>query len=190
MRLDLWWVLGAALALSTGGMEGSVRADGSPITDDDFLAEAITRSAGEGKAAELALSRATGEEIRQFARRTILQQRVFRPALNRLAWDNNVPVRFNQQTGQRSAETRLARSRGDAFDREFLSFLSEDLDKFIDLTQRCATGSGGPAERELASAVLPTLRKRLQEAQRLLKTMPKSDRPAPRAGTSGATGSD
>jgi hypothetical protein len=54
MKLHLWLALGAALAVGTCGIGGSVRADGKPIADVDFLAEAITHGAFAVRASELA----------------------------------------------------------------------------------------------------------------------------------------
>jgi predicted outer membrane protein len=171
MKLQLWLVLGGALGAGTWGAGGLVRADERPVADVDFLAESITHSACEVRAGELALTGAKAKEVQQFARKVIDQQGKFDRALNRLAWDNKVPVQFNQVSGRQRADRRLAKLRGQAFDQELLQLLSEDLEQWIDLSQRCASGPGGRAERELATEMLPTLRQRLQEAKRLLKTV-------------------
>ncbi len=91
------------------------------------------------------------------------------PPLERLAWDNKLPVLFNQEKGQEQCESALGDLRGEAFDRAFLPLLVEDLQRFTELTRRCASGSGAVAERKLAADMLPVLRQQLRDARRLLK---------------------
>jgi putative membrane protein len=168
MKFQLWLVLGSALGVGTWGAADLARADERPVADVDFLAEVIIRSACEARAGELALTVSKAKEVQQLARKVIDQRGNFDRALNRLAWDNKVPVLFNQVSGRQRSERRLARLRGEAFDREFLRLLIDDLKQWIDLSQRCASGPSGQAERELATEMLPTLRQRLQGAERLL----------------------
>jgi predicted outer membrane protein len=171
MKLHLWLAVGAALAVGTCGIGGSVRADGNPIADRDFLAETILHGAYAVRASELALTEAKAQEVQQLARQVIAGRGMFSRALHTLARDHDVPVLFNQSRGWGLAESRLAGFRRDAFDREFLRLLSKDLGEWIDLSQRCATGPGGRAERDLASTMLPVLRQQFREANRLLKTV-------------------
>jgi putative membrane protein len=170
------WHLGAALAgvLAMGASVAASlgRADEKAVTNVTFLADVLTRSAYEVKASELALTRAKAQALRQFARKIIAQERALEPAVQTLAVNNDVPLEFNRAKGRRQGEARLAEVPDDRFDRAFLQDLARDLKQWIDLAQRCATGLDGVAERELAANMLPTLRQRLQEANRLLKTAP------------------
>jgi predicted outer membrane protein len=173
MKLHLCLTLFSVLALATGGGGSLLRADEKPVTDVDFLAEAITHAACEVKASELALTRAKAKAVQQLARKILAQQRKLDPPLHRLARDTKVPVLFNQTEGEKRCESRLAKLRGEPFDRELLKLLTRDLEQWIDLAKRSAAG-GNLDERDLATRMLPTLRHRLQEVTRLVKSTGRS----------------
>jgi putative membrane protein len=159
--------------LAVGAWAGGVpaRADDGPVTNADYLAGAISHAATEGRAAELAQKRAKSEELRQFARKVLEEQATFDPPLESLARDNKVPVLDNQATGRQLSESRLGELSGDRFDRGALKLFVSDLEQWIDLSQRGARRDDA-AESELAAKMLPTLRQRLREANRLLKALP------------------
>ncbi len=171
MKLHLWATAVGVLAM--GGWAGVVgaRGDDGPITDADYLAGALTHAATEGRAGKLALKRAKSEEVRQFARKVLDEQATFDPALESLAVDNKVPLLDNQAGGWQRSESLLGDLSGDRFDREALKLFVSDLEQWIDLSQRGASRDDA-AESELAAKMLPTLKQRLREANRLLKTLP------------------
>jgi putative membrane protein len=171
MKPHFWTAVVGVLAV--GGWAGGVpaRADDGPVTNADYLTGAITHAATEGRAGKLALKRAKSEELRQFARKVLEEQATFDPPLESLAADNKVPVLENQADGWRLSESRLGELSGDRFDREALKLFVSDLEPWIDLSQRSARRDDA-AESALAAKMLPTLRQRLREANRLLKTLP------------------
>jgi predicted outer membrane protein len=171
MRPHLWLALAGVLAIAAGEAGGPARAGEKPVADGAFLADALAHSAYAARASELALTRAKAAEVRRFARKVLAQERALGPALTALAVGNDVPLRFNQARGRQRAQARLAAAREDGFDRTFLSALTKDLKEWIDLAQRCAAGSGGVAARGLAAKILPTLRQRLKDANRLRKAV-------------------
>jgi predicted outer membrane protein len=169
MKLHLGLALAGVLGVGTWG--GLARADEKPITDEDFLVANVIRSAYQVKAGSLALTRSKEKGVQQFARAVIAQQGKFDADLNTLAVNFGIPVRSNQKKGRQLSDSRLATLQDDRFDREFLRLLVQDLEVGIDLAQRCADGSGGAAVRDLAARMLPALRQRLRDANRLLKTV-------------------
>jgi putative membrane protein len=155
-----------------GAWTGAVaRADDRPVTNADYLAGAITHAATEGRIGRLALKRAKSEEVRQFARKVLAEQATFDSPLQSLAMDNKVPVLENQVDGWLLSQSRLGELSGERFDREALKLFVSDLEEWIDLSQRSANRDDA-AESELAAKMLPALRQRLREANRLLKTVP------------------
>jgi putative membrane protein len=171
MKLHIWTAVVGVLAMGGWASGGAARADDEAITDADYLAEAVTHAAIEGRAGELALNQAKSEDVRQFARKVLEEQATFDPSLESLAVDNKVPLLENQADGGRRAESLLGELSGEQFDREALKLFVRDLDQWIDLSKRGAS-RGDAAESELAAKMLPTLRQRLREAKRLLKTLP------------------
>jgi predicted outer membrane protein len=158
--------------LSAGWVGGTdARAQGRPIADRDFMAEALVRGGAQARAAEMALRRGKAKEVREFARRVLARQRPLGRALEVLARDHDVPVFSNRVKGRRAADDFLGKLRGDAFDRAALRFLTNDLEQLIDLAQRFGRGPGGPALRERAGRMLPSLRQSLKEARELQKVV-------------------
>jgi putative membrane protein len=170
MKLHVWAVAVSVLAM--GAWTGVVaRADDGPVTDADYLVGAVTHAAAEGRAGRLALKRAKSEEVRQFARKILTEQESFDPDLEALAVDHKLAVLSSQTDGRQLAQSRLGELSGESFDREALKLFVGDLEQWIDLSQRSANG-GDAAESELAAKMLPALRQRLREANRLLKSVP------------------
>jgi putative membrane protein len=162
----------AVSVLAMGAWTGAVaRADDGPVTDGDYLTGAITHAATEGRAGELALKRAKSDEVRQFARKVLAEQESFDPDLQALAVDHKLAVLSSQTDGWNLSQSRLGDLSADRFDREALKLFVSDLKLWIDLSQRSASRDDA-AESELAAKMLPALRQRLKEANRLLKTLP------------------
>ena len=169
MKLHLW---AAVSVLAMGAGTGvAARADDGPVTDGDFLVAAVTHAATEGLAGRLALKRTKSEEVRQFARKVLAEQESLDPGLEALAVNHKLAVQSSQTDGGQLAQSRLGELSGDQFDREALKLFVSDLEQWIDLSQRSARGDDA-AESELAASMLPTLRQRLREANRLLKALP------------------
>jgi putative membrane protein len=171
MKLHLWTAVVGVLVM--GGWAGGVAArdDDGPVTDTDYLAAAVIHAAIEGRAGELALKQAKSEDVRQFARKVLEEQAAFDPSLESLAADNKVPLLDNQADGGRLSDSLLRDLSGEQFDREALKLFVRDLEQWIDLSKRSAS-RGDAAESKLAAKMLPTLRQRLRDAKRLLKTLP------------------
>ena len=170
MKLHLWAAVVGVLGVGSWAGGFAACADYGPVTDADYLVGAVTHAAAEVRASTLALKRAKSDEVRQFARKVLSEQEIFDPALEALAVDHKLAVLSSQKDGWQLSESRLGELSGDHFDRETLKFLVSDLEHWIDLSRRSASGDDA-AESELASKMLPTLRQRLREANRLLKPM-------------------
>jgi putative membrane protein len=163
--------MAAVRVLATVALAGAAaRADDGLVADADYLAGAITHAATEVRAGKLALKRAQSEEVQQFARKLLDEQAAFDPDLEALAVGHKLAVLSIQTDGWQLSQSRLGELSGEAFDREALKLFVGDLEQWIDLSRRSA--SDDAAESELASTMLPALRKRLGEAKRLLKTVP------------------
>src|SRR4051812_28475479 len=79
MKLHLGLALAGVLGVGTWG--GPTRAAQKTVNDTDFLVENVTRAACEVSASRRALTRATAEAVREFARKVIAQQGAFDAAL-------------------------------------------------------------------------------------------------------------
>src|SRR5262249_1961192 len=150
MKLRPGMVLTVVLAMGTEGAGGLCRAEEKPITNAEFLADAITRAGCAFKAGEMVLKRGKAKEVQENARKLIVELEAFDQDLNPLGRRNKIPVLANQVDGRQRCKARLAGLRGASLDTEALKLFSEDLEGWIALSQRSAEG-GNQAESQLAA---------------------------------------
>jgi putative membrane protein len=137
---------------------------------EGFLSESLTHTALASRAAELALEKTKSKEVRQFASKSIAEQKKYAPRLADLGWSNRVPVLIAQGKGQDISNERIAHLRGADFDRAYLKLMIEHDERWAEVVRR-ATVEGATAERALAVRILPALREQTREAKRLLSSL-------------------
>ncbi|HYE14155.1 MAG TPA: DUF4142 domain-containing protein [Pyrinomonadaceae bacterium] len=144
---------------------GHAAAAGS--ADERFLAEAAMSGAMEVEMGRLAPERAASEEIKAFARKLVEDHTKANEALAKFAQERRMALPQSLDSKHRKEVDRLAALRGERFDSEFVRVMIKDHKKDIALYEREAARGADAGARELASAILPTLREHLRMVQRI-----------------------
>jgi putative membrane protein len=135
-------------------------------SDQAFVRTATQANLAEIDVGKLALRRAVGREVRQFATMLVRDHTKAVAGLRRIARRSDLDVPRGPNAEQRATLAKLAALRGRAFDRAFISQMVKNHRKSIELFEeqgrerRSATAS-------FARETLPTLEHHLEEAETL-----------------------
>jgi putative membrane protein len=118
---------------------------------------------------QMAENRAATEKVKDFAKTVVQDHTNDYWQVTELATKagDSIPKAINSQNGRMIAG--LARSKGKAFDREFLNRQSAEHERLISAFTQEAEHGSNPAIKDYARRTLPTIERHLHDAQDLLK---------------------
>lgn len=148
--------------------------------DKDFVMKVAKDGKAEVELGNLALTKASSEDVKQFAQRLIDDHSKANDELTQLAQSKGItlpsaspadkPTGTEKSVDAESTATmeRLNRLSGAEFDREYIRLMVMDHDKAVTLFEKQASGKDGDAEiKSWAEKTLPTLREHQRMAHEL-----------------------
>jgi putative membrane protein len=142
------------------------------VTPQQFLTQAIDCSLSETDMAQKAASGASTDRVRQFAQKLVDDHNKLTQRLMGAAKDLKLGVVTGMSPEHKKALARMLLSKGNEFDREFLSYIVKSHEKALKLFEQCAKATDGDANvHKLAEDSVPTLRQHLQDARTLQTQM-------------------
>jgi putative membrane protein len=160
--------LGAACAMPLDPATAQAPPDRKPsLGDQKFLKEAAGGGAAEVELGRLALDRAADPAVKQLAQRLIDERGKANARLAATLATQGVSLSSEPSSEARRSYERLSKLSGADFDRAYVQEIVKTRRKDVRLFEDEARIGKDPSLRELAEAILPTLRDHLQEAERL-----------------------
>ena len=139
--------------------------------DAEFAVEAADGSMMEVQLGTLALTKASSPEVKDFAQKIVDQHTQANNELKALAQKKNISLPATMGNEHQRKYEKLSEKAGPEFDKEYMDLMvrdhKEDIDEFEDQAEE-----GNDAEiKAWASSKLATLRKHLQEAERIQESL-------------------
>jgi len=144
-------------------------ADREPTTDQEFLVKAIACNMAEVKYGERALKQASNEEVKKFAQRMIDDHSKARDAFLEHAKERKLAVVQGLEKEHQITVERLAKLKGEAFDREYMHCMVEGHTRAVMMYETWAKKATDRDLAGLASRTLPKAKEHLEQARELLK---------------------
>lgn len=139
----------------------------------DFLVDVTTSGSKEVEISQLALSKTTNAQVREFARMMVTDHQQASQSLHPILTRSSVPVTADRAAIDEARED-LADLSGVEFDRAYMDMMVDDHQEAVRKVEEKANGDGDPDVRQWASRTLPTLRTHLQRAEAIQETLKKS----------------
>lgn len=134
---------------------------------EQFIREAGMSNLAEIQSSELALERASDEDVREFAQHMINDHTRLLENLSRVARTQNVGMPMSVSMADQQTMERLSQFDGDRFDREYIQEQIAAHRRAIALHEQQARDSSNAALQAEAQAALPVLRDHLRMAQQI-----------------------
>jgi len=159
-------------ALLLGGILAAVPAlraddDPKPANDVDFLAKAAACGVAEVKYSELAEKQANSQKVKDYARMLVEEHKKANDQLAEHARGLKTAILAGLEKDKQAVYDRLAKLRGDEFDRAYTKQMIEDHEKAIKLFEAQSKTGNHDKLKKFAEDNLPTLKKHLEQARSL-----------------------
>lgn len=159
-------LLVAALGIALAGAPSDASAAAPQVRT--FLGEAMKGDNSEVNLGSLAARRGSSGQVRDFGHMLVTDHGKAKVEVGALARQMRVPVTDRIAPEAAAERAKLLRLHGTSFDREFARYMVEDHKKDIGKFEAEAKSRDPDAVTSLARRTLPTLRKHLAVAERLV----------------------
>jgi len=132
--------------------------------DRNFVKEAASGSMLEVKLGELASQKASNPEVKQFGERMVRDHSMAGERLREIVQAKNVALPEKMERKHQRAYDKLARLSGEEFDRQYMSYMTKDHKKDIDLFRKEADKGKDPDLKSFASQTVQVLEEHQQLA--------------------------
>lgn len=156
--------LGTLLTVSVFVLNGVIT---QASNQDSFFTEAAQMGLAEVQLSQLALERATSEQVKTFAQQMVTDHTAANQELTALAASKSVTVPTDTDAKHKAAATKLGGMSGTDFDKAYMKQMVKDHEAAVKLFQRQADRSDDADVKAFAAKTLPTLQNHLQMARTL-----------------------
>ena len=145
-------------------------AQGTPAAADAmFIRTAATDGMAEVEHGRLAAQNATNDEVKQFGQRMVDDHSKAGDELKGLASQKNVTLPTELDAKHKAMQDKLAKMKGEAFDRAYMSHMVTAHQQAVSLFTRESSSGKDADAKTWAAKTLPTLQEHLKMAQDLQK---------------------
>ena len=134
-------------------------------TDENFLKKAAEGGLAEVELGNLAVEKATSNDVKQFAQKMVDDHTKANQQLQQLAASKGVTLPDKPSMSQRAEKLRLEKTSAPKFDRAYMDYMvkdhTNDVNEFRDEVQSAKDSS----VRDFANKTLPTLENHLRKAE-------------------------
>ncbi|WP_205510922.1 DUF4142 domain-containing protein [Longitalea arenae] len=156
----------AAANRGTAGTQGAV--------DDrtmKFINEAAMGGMAEVQLGKMAQEKATNPRVKNFAEMMVRDHSEANTQLQSIAQQKNVTLRKDLEGDHKNHYEDLSKKKGADFDREYMKMMVDDHQDDINAFEKIAENGTDPDVKTFASQKLPTLRKHLDSAKAIQKSL-------------------
>ncbi len=144
----------------TGGTSSALSAD-----DKEFVTKAGMGGLAEVQMGNLALSKASGADVKAFAQRMVTDHSTANAELAQLATAKGVALATELDDEHRNALDHINSLSGAEFDKAYMKHMVEDHEKAVADFDKASTIGGDSDLKAWAGKILPTLKEHLQLAK-------------------------
>lgn len=157
--------VGGLVLIITGTAAAQSRTASVSAADEQFMRQAAAGGLAEVELSRLAIHRADGDAVKQFADRMMRDHGAADAELQRLAEQKGVSLPQELDATHRAAYDRLSTMSGPEFDQAYTVQMMNDHAEAVRLFQHQVQASQDPDVQAWAAAKLPTLQAHAQAAQ-------------------------
>jgi putative membrane protein len=156
---------------STAASSGKQSA-GMGNTDTAFVEKAARGGLAEVELGQLAVQKASSQEVKQFAQRMVDDHTKANEQLKQVAAQEHIDLPQQPNAKDKATKARLEKLSGERFDKAYMSDMVKDHQKDVAEFERESKTSKDAAVKSFAEQTLPTLRDHLKEAQKIAPQQP------------------
>ncbi len=142
-------------------------AAGKAVTTESFVRQAAEAGMAEVELGQLASSKATRQDVKDFAQMMVTDHGKANEQLKDLASKKNLTLPTEPTAAQRAEKARLEKLSGAAFDSAFTKAMERDHRKAVSLFSKEASSGSDSDLKQWAGQTLPTLKEHLAKAEQL-----------------------
>ncbi len=141
------------------GLVGGGVALAADVSDKTFADKAAAGGMAEVKLSKLAMDKADSTEVRQFARKMVVDHSKAGEELKQIAEKQSIPLPSAMDEQHQKLYDKLARMSGPAFDKEYMHAMAVDHDDAVKLFSEQARNGNDPELKSFAMKTLPVIEK-------------------------------
>lgn len=149
------------------GHTGEQAAGALSSADQSFVKEAATGGMAEVDLGQLAASKATNPDVKQFGQRMVDDHGKANDELKSFASQKSITLPTELDAKHKSEHARLEKLSGDAFDRAYMSSMVEDHNKDVAAFERESKSAKDPDLKAWVTKTLPTLQDHQKSAKEI-----------------------
>jgi len=170
---------GAAMTLAAAAQTGmqsgatpqndsmSKQSAGTASSDTNFMKKAAAGGLAEMELGQLAVQKASNEQVKQFGQRMIDDHSKANEQLKNLAAQEHVTLPTKPYLTDRQTRDRLEKLSGTEFNQAYMSDMLKDHKKDVAEFERESKTAKNPAVKSFAEQTLPVLREHLSQAEQI-----------------------
>jgi putative membrane protein len=136
-------------------------------TDTTFVQKAAQGGLAEVELGQLAVQKASSEDVKKFGQRMVDDHTKANDQLKRLAAQEHRDLPEHPAAKDRQAKARLEKLSGAQFDKVYMRDMVKDHQKDVAEFERESKMAKDPAVKSFAEQTLPTLKEHLKEAEKI-----------------------
>lgn len=176
---------GAAMTLSAAAQEGrnasgkemsAKQSAGTASSDAMFVKKAARGGLAEVELGQLAVQKASSEEVKKFGQRMVDDHGKANEQLKQVAAQEHIELPTEPGAQEKATKARLEKLSGEQFDKAYMSDMVKDHQKDVAEFARESKIAKDPAVKSFAQQTLPTLREHLKEAEKIAPKRQQAER--------------
>jgi putative membrane protein len=140
---------------------------GAPSPDGVFIKTAAMAGMAEVDHGELAATNAASNDVKEFAQKMVADHSKANDELKTIASQKNIPLPTELDAKHKAMQDKLAKLKGAAFDRAYMTHMAAAHKEAAALFEREAKSGKDPDVKAFAEKTLPTIQDHLKRAQDL-----------------------
>jgi len=140
-------------------------------TDKDFVRQMIMGNHSEIDAGNLAVQKASNEEVKKFGQKMVDDHTMLLNDLTKLADELHIKAPQAASSKDKAMAAKLSAMSGDAFDRAYVKDMVKDHEKDVAEVKKEANSAAIPEVKDAATKALPVIQGHLEMIQGIQKNM-------------------
>ena len=136
-------------------------------SDDSFLKKAAEGGKAEVELGNLAVQKASNNDVKQFAQRMVDDHGKANDELQKVASQKGVTLPDQPNSKDQAEKARLEKLSGAQFDKAYMAFMVKEHTRDVGAFRKEAKSATDPALKDFAAKTLPTLESHLNEAKKV-----------------------
>lgn len=164
---------------NTMSNSNSKSAAGTTSMDAKFVKKAASGGLAEVELGQLAVQKASSEEVKKFGQRMVDDHSKANDELKQVAAQQHIELPTEPSAKDKATKARLEKLSGEKFDHAYMTDMVKDHKADVAEFARESKNAKDPAVKSFAEKTLPTLREHLKEAEKIApaqKTEAKNER--------------